>query len=91
LVARWLAGSLRAQPPSACPTPLCLRTAGPEALLLYLNRAYTWPVEGIERFGDCGGLLLAAFEGQLEQQHAHSTGWPSVDELFRVGAPEGGT
>ncbi|GBF88530.1 hypothetical protein Rsub_01245 [Raphidocelis subcapitata] len=57
---------------------------GPDALLLYLNRAYTWPVEGIERFGDCGGLLLAAFEGQLEQQQAHSTGWHSVDELFRV-------
>jgi len=51
---------------------------------VYLNRAYTWPVEGIERFGDYGGLLLAAFEGELEQQRAYSSGWPSVDEYFKV-------
>jgi hypothetical protein len=36
-------------------------------------------------FGDCAALLLDAFEGRLEQQQAHSTGWPSLDEIFRVG------
>jgi hypothetical protein len=46
--------------------------------------AYVWPIMGLERFSDYTFDLLTYYQTPNMDQIALSTGWPSLDEYYKV-------
>lgn len=49
-----------------------------------LSDATVWPMSGLERFADYSAQLLEYWDETNKAQKARSTGWPSLDQYYRV-------
>jgi hypothetical protein len=57
---------------------------GPQGVAAAVGGAYVWPIMGLERFSDYTFDLLTYYQTPNMDQIALSTGWPSLDEYYRV-------
>jgi hypothetical protein len=57
---------------------------GLQGLAAAVEGAYVWPIMGLERFSDYAVDLLTYYQTPSMDQIAVSTGWPSLDEYYKV-------
>jgi hypothetical protein len=58
-------------------------------VLSCLTEATVWPLTGLERFADHAGELLRYWDQTDVSKLAHSTGWPALDDYYKVGRDRG--
>lgn len=58
---------------------------GRDAVAAAVSGAYVWPIMGLERFSDHALELLTYYDTPNMDQIAVSTGWASLDGLYKVG------
>ncbi|KAF6262532.1 hypothetical protein COO60DRAFT_1699247 [Scenedesmus sp. NREL 46B-D3] len=59
---------------------------GPQGVAAAVDGAYVWPIMGLERFSDHAFDLLTYYQTPSMDQIAVSTGWPSLDDYYKVRA-----
>jgi hypothetical protein len=57
---------------------------GPQDVAAAVGGAFVWPIMGLERFSDYTFDLLTYYQTPNMDQIALSTGWPSLDEYYKV-------
>lgn len=58
---------------------------GLQGVAAAVEGAYVWPIAGLERFSDYAYDLLTYYQIPSMDEIALSTGWPSLDEYYKVG------
>jgi hypothetical protein len=60
-------------------------------VLSCLADATVWPLTGLERFADHAGELLQYWDQTDVNKVPRSTGWPALDDFYKVGGESPGT